>query len=138
MTKWLDRLVFAGLVLAMIGVLLIIAAPVFAQTSHGFEFSWTDPTEREDGEPFNPATEIAKYRAECTRTGSWDDAAFVEFERSETAGTGNDRGFAWVNAVQQGGWYDCRLMVTDTSDLSSKWSESLRVRRLARPKPVEW
>lgn len=125
------------LILAL--ALLFLAGPAMAQATHGFDLSWIDPTERVDGMEFDPATEIALYRAECMRVGdAWEDAAFVEFTRGQTGGINTQRQYAWENAVQRGGWYDCRMLVRDTSDLSSDWSAVVRVRKLARPASPVW
>ena len=131
--KYLERAIFGVLALAMLGVLMLVASPVFSQASHGFDFAWTDPTERTDGMAFDPATEIGVYRAECVRGDDWAEAAFVLITREETGGDGNQRTFYWQDAVQQGGWYNCRMNVADTGGLVSDWSVTITVRKLARP-----
>lgn len=136
--RFLERAIHVTLVLAMLFVLALVSSPVWAQTSHGFELSWTDPTEREDETPFDANTETGQYRAECTRTGNgWDAAAFVVFTRDQTSPTSIGRGYTWVDAVSQGGWYDCRMNIADVNGLVSNWSGVVTVRRLAKPKPPE-
>jgi hypothetical protein len=133
--KNLDRTLFGALLLGVIIVLAVMTGRAEAQATHGFDLAWTDPTERTDGMAFDPATEIGVYRAECVRGDDWAAAAFVLITRDETGGDGNERTFYWQDAVQQGGWYNCRINVADTGGLVSDWSATVTVRKLARPNP---
>lgn len=129
------RTIFA---LALFSMVFLLATLASAQTlppvSFGFDLEWTDPTERVDATPFDPATEIGVYRAECVRGADWSEAAFVLIERSATGGTGNDRTYFWEDAVTQGGWYNCRFNVADVNGLVSDWSNTITVRKQAVPR----
>jgi len=129
----LENAVHLAMVLAMLVVLALISAPAWGQATHGFDIAWTDPIEREDGTAFDPATEIGVYRAECVRGDDWTEAAFVLITREQTGGDGNQRTFYWQDAVDQGGWFNCRMNVADTGGLVSDWSVTITVRKLARP-----
>jgi hypothetical protein len=112
---------------------LLFAFPAEAQ--HSFEFRFTEPTERTDGQPFNPSLEAAGYRAQCARDSSFTSPAEIYFTRTETLPDGNGRYFLWEGAVQVGGWYFCRLNLADTDGLVSDWSVVVSVRKQANPKP---
>ena len=119
----------------LLAALLVFSAPAWSQASHSFDFEWTDPTEREDGMAFDPATEIAGYVLQCSRNEAFTAPAetYVAQDQTTVLAPGK-RAFAWVDAVQQGGWYYCRLHVADIHELVSDWSQAIYLRKLARPK----
>jgi len=129
--KYLERTLTGFLVIAMFGVLLLIVSPVFAQAAHGFDFKWTDPTEREDGTAL-AVEELGSYRLQCA---SSQEAAEVVVSIGDTTVEAGVRSFFWESAVSKGGWYDCRMTAVDVNDLESDWSVTIQVRKLARPNP---
>lgn len=115
-------------------LLLLLLAPglAFGQAVHGFTFTWNDPTARTDGQALDPDTEIQSYRMNCE--GSESVERIVDRAATVSLG-GTERQYEWVNAVQRGGWYDCRMTAVDTDDLESDWSNVASVRKLAQPMP---
>ena len=114
-------------------ILMFIAGSALA--AHNFEFRFVEPTQRVDGTPFNPATEAGFYTAQCAVDESFTSPLEVLFERAETLPDGDGLYFLWADAVQTGGWYFCRLSVTDTDGLVSDWSAVATVRKTAKPNP---
>lgn len=113
-------------------LLLLIPGFALAQVTHGFTFTWDDPVERTDGQALDPDTEIQSYRLNCEGSESVERIV----DRAATVSTGGtERQYEWVNAVQRGGWYDCRMTAVDTDDLESDWSNVASVRKLAQPNP---
>ena len=85
-------------------LLLLIPGVALAQATHGFTFTWDDPTERTDGQALDPDAEIQSYRMNC------EGAESVEriVDRAATISLGGtEREYQWIDAVQRGGWYDC-------------------------------
>jgi hypothetical protein len=119
---------FLTLILALAATLL--ALPSAVQANHSFGFTWIDPVEREDGTPLEPG-ELGGYRLQCS---SPQETAETVAAFDVTTLVGGKRTFLWENAVQRGGWYDCRMTAIDTSQLESEWSVTIRIRKLARPK----
>jgi hypothetical protein len=116
----------------LILLLMLLPAAALAQATHGFTFGWVDPVQRVDGQPLNPATELQAYRLRCD--GAESVERFVDRAATDDAGNG-ERQYEWVAAVQQGGWYDCRMTAVDTDNLESDWSETVSLRKLAQPNP---
>jgi len=116
-------------------LLLLLPGLAAGQAMHGFDFTWGDPVERTDGEALDPDEEVASYRLHCVRTDGAEEAS-IEVLRGDTeAVEGNTRGYFWEDAVERGGWYDCRILATDTEGLSSDWSNVASVRKRAQPMP---
>ena len=107
------------------------AAPVFGQATHGFQFTWTDPAERTDGQPIVPDEELASYRLSC----SGHEQVERIVEREATEAVEEERTYFWSDAVQRGGWYECSMSVFDTDGLESEMSEMVSVRKQAKPNP---
>ena len=106
----------------------VITGVVNAQVvTFGFNFSWDDPTERTDGTDFFPE-EIDRYVLSCV---SVTQEAEIEVPRSEAM----EGEFEWLDAVDVGGFYDCKMKVVDVEGLESDWSNTVTVRRVARPMP---
>jgi len=138
--KRFDRVVFAFIAIAMVAILGFLPVQATAQgrvqsqgAQFGFFIEWNDPVLREDGTEFDPATEVGQYRVECVRGTDWTGAAFTTFTRDATAGEGLKRSYNWTNAVQVGGWYNCRMNVADVDDMVSDWSNTVVVRKRAKP-----
>lgn len=115
--------------MVLLAVLLALSvATAHAQTTFGFDFTWDDPVAREDGTPFDPATELEFYVLSCV---SVKQEAEVTVPRDVTA----DGTYRWTDAVNYGGLYDCKMAVTDTDGNTSDWSNVVQVQRTARPSP---
>ena len=114
-------------------VLLLVAATAMA--AHNFEFRFVEPTQRVDGTPFDAATEAGFYTAQCAVDESFTAPLEVLFERAETIPDGDGLYFLWADAVQTGGWYFCRMSVTDVDGLESNWSAVATVRKTAKQNP---
>ena len=113
-------------------LLLLIPGVALAQATHGFTFTWTDPTERVDGQALDPNTELMSYRMRCEGHENVERIT----DRSATDDIGNgERRYEWVGAVQRGGWYDCWLTAIDTDELESESSNVVAVRKQAQPNP---
>ena len=124
-------------------ILFLVSGAALAQASHGFEFCWTDPTEREDGTPLDPETELAGYELQIVLQGGFESGPLVALyvaradtqpaEATRLAGTDSPgavrRCYFWQDAVQQGGWYDGRMSAIDTGELTSDWSNVITVRK---------
>ena len=106
-----------------------------AMAAHSFEIRFTEPTAREDGTPFNAATEASAYRAQCSIDEAFTAPVEIVFTRSETLPDSGGRYFLWADAVQSGGWYYCRLNVADLDGLVSNWSAVASVKKVAKPNP---
>jgi hypothetical protein len=110
---------------------LLVASPAFGQATHGFQFTWTDPVERTDGQPIVPDEELTSYRLSC----SGHEQVERIVEREATEAVGQERTYFWSGAVQRGGWYECSMSVFDTDGLESDMSEMVSVRKQAKPNP---
>ena len=113
-------------------LLLLVPGVALAQATHGFTFTWDDPVTRIDGQTLDPDTEIQSYRLNCEGSESVERVV----DRAATTDVGGvTREYQWIDAVQRGGWYDCRMTAVDTDDLESDWSNVASVRKLAQPNP---
>lgn len=115
--------------------LFLLVFPVVAW-GHGFEFRFTEPTQRVDGTVFDPVTEVESYSAQCALDEAFTAPVEVFFPRSASSDNGDGRRYYyWQDAVQVGGWYFCRMSVADVNGLVSDWSNVATVRKVARPNP---
>ena len=113
-----------SLLLAILFLVPLSAAP------HDFTFTWEDPTERTDGTALDPDTELGSYRMECA--GPENATRIIDRDIS-TPLEGHTRRYVWRDAVQTDGVYECRLLVTDTDDLDSPWSEVAEAVKISAP-----
>ena len=111
-------------------LLALLLLPGIALAQHTFTFSWTDPTTRTDGSALDPATEIQSYRLRCE--GPETSERIVD-RAATSAISGQDRTYAWADAVQTSGMYDCRMTALDTGDRESDWSNTASVAKFAAP-----
>jgi hypothetical protein len=115
------------ILLLLLGLTVTVAQ---GQASHGFQFTWTDPVTRTDGTAVT-VDELATYRLKCE--GVENVERIITRDQAEVVN--GEMTYWWDGAVQQGGWYDCSMTVTDVNALESDSSEIVRVRKLARPNP---
>ena len=116
-------------------ILVLLLLPGIALAQHTFTFSWTDPTQRVDGSALDPATEIQSYRLRCEGP---ENAERIVDRAATSAISGQARTYAWADAVQTSGMYDCRMTATDTGDRESDWSNIASVPKFAAPSaPVD-
>ena len=94
-------------------LLLLFALPTIAET-----LTWTPPTERVDGTPLDPATEIAEYRLICGTVTTSIDATVVE---------GNQHEVAKHEILPGYGSHDCALTAVDADGLESEPSNNVAV-----------
>ena len=94
-------------------LLFLFAFPALAET-----LTWTPPTERVDGAPLDPATEIAEYRLICGTVTTSIDSTVPE---------GNQHEVRKHESLPGYGSHDCALVVVDTDGLESEPSNSVVV-----------
>ena len=94
-------------------LLFLFAFPALAET-----LTWTPPTERVDGTPLDPETEIAEYRLICGIVTTSIDATVTE---------GNQHEVAKHEILPGYGSYDCALVAVDTDGLESEPSNAVVV-----------
>lgn len=107
----------------MASVVLLASCGVFADDSRALTeesqvtFQWTPPTERVNGRPLDPVTEIASYALRCTEVDgdkvfNTDLPGFVsEGEYVTTIG----------ELLPEYGYYNCALAAVDTFGLYSDY-----------------
>ena len=93
-------------------LLLLLFLPVLAQAELK-TFTWTGPTEREDGTPFDAATEQAQSNIYCLASGGIVAAVYVAPGNAET-----------LDIDFTPGTYVCDSSVVDTDGLESIRSNS--------------
>lgn len=98
----------------LVGLFALLPAPLLAVDRF---LTWEPPTAREDGSPFDPATEIDRYMLQCGD------------QLTEIPGQTPGSGYAIDQAVILPGpmVYDCTLAVVDTGGLVSGPSQPVSV-----------
>jgi hypothetical protein len=92
-------------------VLLLGFMPALVLAEATVLMSWEAPTERENGETLT-MDELASYEAECG---------------GETVLTLDDGAATSAEVALAFGRHDCRIRVTDTDGLVSRWSDTVTV-----------
>ena len=92
-------------------VLALLAFPAAAET-----LTWTPPTERADGTPLDPMTEIAEYRLVCDQVVTSIEPTVAQGEQYELT----------KHEVLPGyGAHECFMTAVDTDGLESLASETV-------------
>lgn len=94
-------------------LLALLAVPAMAET-----LSWTPPTERADGTPLDPMTEIAEYRLVCGEVVTSIEPTVAEGEQYE---------LTKHQVLPDYGTWDCHMTTVDTDGLESEPSESVSI-----------
>lgn len=104
----------------VVALLVLSASFVLASEQEFYtqlQISWTPPTERVDGTPLDPATEISKYDFQCALEGS-EDGYTIQIDIPGQTDDG-----AWEAQLSdifpQYGSYDCRMAAVDMDGLYS-------------------
>jgi|AntRauTorcE11898_2_1112593.scaffolds.fasta_scaffold27459_3 hypothetical protein len=95
---------------------LILTALLFSTTAMAETLTWNPPTERADGTPLDPMTEIAEYRLVCGEVVTSIDPTVAEGEQYE---------FRKHQVLPGYGAHDCHMTAVDTDGLESEPSMTL-------------
>lgn len=94
-------------------LLALLAAPAMAET-----LTWEPPTERADGTPLDPMTEIAEYRLVCGEVVTTIEPTVAHGERYELT----------KHEILPGyGAWDCHMTAVDTDGLESAPSMTVAI-----------
>lgn len=99
--------------LIVLMLLALLALPAMAET-----LTWTPPTQRADGTPLDPMTEIAEYQLVCGEVVTSIEPTVPEGERYE---------LIKYEILPGYGSHDCHMKAVDTDGLVSKASESVAI-----------
>lgn len=97
--------------LILLALVALLAMPAMAET-----LSWTPPTDRVDGTPLDPMTEIAEYRLDC---------GGVVTSIESTVEAGHQYEVRKHEVLPDYGSHECVLMAVDTDGLVSEPSNAV-------------
>lgn len=99
-------------------LMILVLLALLAGTALAETLAWTPPTERADGTPLDPMTEIAEYRLVCGNVVTSIAPTVAEDERYE---------LIKYEILPDYGTWDCHLTAVDMGGLESDASESVSI-----------